>query len=131
VKDSQTCLIHRLLFIVLCDLLCICRSLILDSRILDSSVSIVTRLLAGRPGFDSRQGQGIFVFATACIPGRVPPSLLCNGYRGVKRPGREANHLPPCSAEVKNVWSYASTPPYVFMAWCLVKYKVKSSWSDT
>jgi hypothetical protein len=36
-----------------------------------------------------------------------PPSLLSNGYRwrfppGVKRPGREADHLPPSSAEVKN-----------------------------
>jgi len=23
-------------------------------------------------------------------------------------------------AEVKNVWCYASTPQYAFMAWCLV-----------
>jgi hypothetical protein len=29
---------------------------------------------------------------------------------GVKRPGREANHSPPPSAEVKNAWSYTSTP---------------------
>jgi hypothetical protein len=28
----------------------------------------------------------------------------------VKRPGREADHSPPSSAEVKNEWSYASTP---------------------
>jgi len=27
------------------------------------------------------------------------------------------------SVEVKNAWSYASSPPYVFMSWCLVKYK--------
>jgi hypothetical protein len=26
----------------------------------------------------------------------------------VKRPGREADHSPPCSAEVKNAWSYTS-----------------------
>jgi hypothetical protein len=39
---------------------------------------------------------------------------------GVKRPGREANHLPPSSAEVKNAWSYTSTTQYVFMAWCLI-----------
>jgi hypothetical protein len=37
--------------------------------------------------------------------------------RGVKRPCREADHLPPSSAEVKNAWSYTSTPPYVFMMW--------------
>jgi hypothetical protein len=29
----------------------------------------------------------------------------------VKRPGREAGHSPPSSAEVKNAWSYTSTPP--------------------
>jgi hypothetical protein len=35
---------------------------------------------------------------------------------GVKRPGREADHSPPTSAEVKKTWIYTSTPPYVFMA---------------
>jgi hypothetical protein len=30
---------------------------------------------------------------------------------GVKRPRREADHSPPSSAEVKNEWSYTSTPP--------------------
>jgi hypothetical protein len=30
---------------------------------------------------------------------------------GVKRPGREADHSPPSSAEVKNACSYTSTPP--------------------
>jgi hypothetical protein len=28
---------------------------------------------------------------------------------GVRRPGREADHSHPSSAEVKNVWSYTST----------------------
>jgi hypothetical protein len=27
---------------------------------------------------------------------------------GVKRPGREADHSPPSSAEAKNAWSYTS-----------------------
>jgi hypothetical protein len=35
---------------------------------------------------------------------------------GVNWPGREADHSPPTSAEVKNTWSYTFTPPYVFMA---------------
>jgi hypothetical protein len=30
---------------------------------------------------------------------------------GLKRPGREADHSPPSSAEVKNAWSYTSTRP--------------------
>jgi len=34
---------------------------------------------------------------------------------GVKRPGRKADHSLPSSTEVKNAWSYTSTPPYVFM----------------
>jgi hypothetical protein len=38
----------------------------------------------------------------------------------VKRPGREDDHLPPNSAEVKNAWNYSSTPPYIVMAWCLI-----------
>jgi hypothetical protein len=29
--------------------------------------------------------------------------------------GLEADHSPPSSAEVKNAWSYTSTPQYVFM----------------
>jgi hypothetical protein len=45
----------------------------------------------------------------------------------VKQPGREADHLPPSSAEVKNVWSYTSTPQHVFMAWCLVKQRDNST----
>jgi hypothetical protein len=31
-------------------------------------------------------------------------------FPGVKRPGREADHSPPSSVEVKNAWSYTSTP---------------------
>jgi hypothetical protein len=39
---------------------------------------------------------------------------------GLKRPGREADHSSPSRVEVKNTCRYTSTPPYVFMAWCLV-----------
>jgi hypothetical protein len=31
-------------------------------------------------------------------------------FSGVKRPEREIDHSPPSSAEVKNAWSYTSTP---------------------
>jgi hypothetical protein len=39
-----------------------------------------------------------------------------------------ADHSPPFSAEVKNAWSCTSTPPFVFMAWCMVSVlnKLKS-----
>jgi hypothetical protein len=42
---------------------------------------------------------------------------------GLKRPGREAQHSPSASAEVKNAWSYSSTPQHVFMAWYSVKHR--------
>jgi len=41
-------------------------------------------------------------------------------FPGVKLPGSEDDHSSP-SAWVLNAWSYSSTLPYVFMAWCLVK----------
>jgi hypothetical protein len=37
-------------------------------------------------------------------------------FPGVKRPGREADHSPPTSAAVKEMWIYTSTTPYAFMA---------------
>jgi len=40
----------------------------------------------------------------------------------LKRPEREADHS-PTNAIIKNAWSYASTSPYIFMAWCLIKNK--------
>jgi len=45
---------------------------------------------------------------------RGPSSLLLDGqyssFPGVKWQGHEANHSPPSGAEVKNEWSYTSTP---------------------
>jgi hypothetical protein len=38
---------------------------------------------------------------------------------GEHRPGHEADQSPPPSTEIKKEWSYTSTTPYVFMAWCL------------
>jgi hypothetical protein len=35
----------------------------------------------------------------------------------------EADHSPPSRLEVKNAWRYTSTPPYIFMAWCLIKHR--------
>jgi hypothetical protein len=42
--------------------------------------------------------------------------------RGIKRPGREADHSPPSSAEIK-IRGAILVPPsqYVFMAWCLFR----------
>jgi hypothetical protein len=38
----------------------------------------------------------------------------------VKRPGREADHSPSASAEVKKMWIHTSIPPNAFIAYCLI-----------
>jgi hypothetical protein len=75
---------------------------------------------------ESRQGQGIFLSTTASRPAlgpTQPPIQWVPGVLslGVKQPARQADNLPLSSAEIKDAWSYASTPQYTFMAWCSVK----------
>jgi hypothetical protein len=63
-------------------------------------------------GFDPRQGLGIFLFATGSVAHPAPIQWVTGTLsQGVKRPGCEADHSPPFSAEVKNAWSYTSTHP--------------------
>jgi hypothetical protein len=89
----------------------------------DSVVGIATYYgLDGQGvGVPSSGGVKYFLFSTASRPdlgSTQPPSQRLTGALspGVKRPGRDADHLPPVSAEVKKIWIYTSTPPYVFMA---------------
>jgi hypothetical protein len=50
----------------------------------------------------------------------IPYTMSIGGsFPGVKRQGSEADHLPRTRTEVKKMWTYPSTPPYVFMAWCI------------
>jgi hypothetical protein len=78
-------------------------------------------------GFESRQGQGIFLFTTASRPALEPTQppiqwVLGALSLGVKRPGREADHSPPSTVEVENAWSsIPSLLQYTSMAWCSVK----------
>jgi hypothetical protein len=77
-----------------------------DSR--GGSVSTVTWLRAGRPEFESRQGQGFFSSPPHSDRLCGPPSHLSSGYRedlllGVKWPERESDH--------------------VFTVWFLVQYR--------
>jgi hypothetical protein len=95
----------------------------------------MTRLLAGRLGFDSRQGQGILLFATASRPSLEPTQPTVHLVPGVlslraKRPNRETHHSRASSTEVKITWIYTSSPPYVFIAWCLVKHRYNFTFSS-
>jgi hypothetical protein len=68
-----------------------------------SSVSIVSDLRIGRPGFDPRQGQRIFLLAPAsrlALGPTQPPVQWVPG--GKARPRRDADQSPLSSAEVKN-----------------------------
>jgi hypothetical protein len=78
-----------------------------------------TRVWAGRSRFYSWRRLGIFLIATASGPAlgstQTPMQWIPEAFSfGVKLPGREADHSPPSSAEVKTTWSYTSTPPYAF-----------------
>jgi hypothetical protein len=80
-----------------------------------------------------------FFFVTAFMPAHTSscPTGTGGSFRGVKRPVREAYHSSPSRAEVKNAWSYTSTPqirvhgvvpvaqpspyhiPYNFLSFCV------------
>jgi hypothetical protein len=88
---------------------------------------MVSVVLSDR-GLESRQGVGIYLFTTASRPALGPTQPPIHWVPEVlslrlKRPGREADHLLPSSAEVRNTWSCTSTPKYAFKTWCSVKNK--------
>lgn len=89
---------------------------------------LVARLWAGRTGFFSLQ-SAIFLFVTKSKPAVDPTQPPVQWYRGYfvrcNAASRRTNHSPPSSVEVKNSWSYTSTSTYVFITWCLIKYKGK------
>jgi hypothetical protein len=92
----------------------------------DSSVGVATGWTAGL-----RIPAGVKISSAAQRPNLLwgPPSLLFNGYRrlfprGINRPGREADHLPPSCAEVKNGGAIPPLPHISswHSAW-LIKYR--------
>jgi hypothetical protein len=54
------------------------------------------------------------------MSGATPPLPNTPSWRGAQLKHREDFILP--SVEVKNAWSYTSTPQYVFMVWYFVKH---------
>jgi hypothetical protein len=86
-----------------------------------SSVSTVTRLQTGLPGFDFRLELGFLLLATASRPALGPTHPLLQWVPWVKRSGRNVDHSPPSSAEVRMRGAIPPLPQYVFVAWCLIK----------
>jgi hypothetical protein len=78
--------------------------------------SVSDGLRAGRPG--SITGRGKRYFSSPQRPDRLwgPPG----SFPGVKAAGVRSSA--PTSHQVRGQewWSYTSTPPYVFLAWCLI-----------
>jgi hypothetical protein len=70
--------------------------------------------------FESRWGQEFSLLHVVQTGSGAHPASYPMGtggsFPGVKRQGREADHSPSTSAEVKEMWIYTSTPLYVFMA---------------
>jgi hypothetical protein len=78
----------------------------------------VRGLRAGQPRSRSpspSKGKILLLF-TVSIPVLEPTQPPIQWERGVKRPGREANHSLPTSAKVKKTRINTSIPPYAFMA---------------
>lgn len=81
---------------------------------LSSAVLITTKIRYGREKnrvwISPPQGQYL-------LWGISP--LVFSGYRGLsqvaKWPGCEADHLPSPSTEVKNEWTWNTSPPYIFV----------------
>jgi hypothetical protein len=71
--------------------------------------------------FDSQHMQEIFILqlcSQTLGPFLSPVQWVLDPfYLELKRPGHEAEHLPPSDAEVKNSWSCTSSPTYI----CKVK----------
>jgi hypothetical protein len=63
------------------------------------------------------RSEFVFIVTTNVKPIQLPIQWGSGALSlRVKQPGREADHSPPTSGEIKKIWIYTSTPPYVFMA---------------
>jgi hypothetical protein len=77
---------------------------------------LATAWTIGVLGFDSRRGLGIFLLSTPSRPALGPTNppiqwVLGALSPGIKRPGHEADHSSPSSAEVKEWLALYFHPP--------------------
>jgi hypothetical protein len=110
-------LLLLLLLVVVVVVVVVVLSLLLKNR--DSAMDIATGYRLDDRGDGVRVPAGSIFFSTLSRPVlgfTQPPTQCVTGahFPGVKRPGREADHSPPTSAEVNKMRAYTSA--YVFMA---------------
>jgi hypothetical protein len=79
----------------------------------DSVVGIATGYTLEDREVGVRVSVGYRIFSTSSrtVLGPTQPPIS----PGVKRPGLEADHSSPTSAEVKKIWVYTTILPYAFM----------------
>jgi hypothetical protein len=105
-----------------CDLVSLCRHRLPGPLLNSQGVAVSHSVYWLGYGLDDRGSilsRGWFSYAFHCVSmGSVPylasyPMGTGGSFPGwgIKQPGREADHPPPSSAEVKNVCSYTSTHP--------------------
>jgi hypothetical protein len=85
----------------------------------ESVVGIATGYWLDDRGFGVLVPVWLGIFSTLSRPDLVPtqpPIQWTQGALslGAKRLGREVDHSPPASAEVRKIWIYTSTHPYAF-----------------
>jgi hypothetical protein len=109
-----------------------------STRSRDSSVIIALGYGLNDRRFESRHGLGIFLYATVSRPAPGPTQhpiqwVLGSLSLGVRRPGREADHSPPSSAEIKECVELAirPVPQYAFVVRCSVWNKHRDNFTFT
>jgi hypothetical protein len=112
-----------------CEILMSVRPRTPDRSYCDSAVGIATGYVLDGRGVGVLVPVGARFLSSRRRPGWFwgPPSLLPNGYRGlflrgVKWPGREADHSPPRVPRSRIIGSIHPLSSYVFMAHCLISY---------
>jgi hypothetical protein len=85
----------------------------------DSAIGIATGYGLNDEGYRSSNPSRVknFLFSTSSRltlgPTQPPIQWVLGALSpGVKRQGREADHSPPASAEVKKIWIYTFTPSW-------------------
>jgi hypothetical protein len=91
---------------------------VIKDKSCDSVVGIATDYGLDDRGTGVRDPVESMIFSS---PSRLGPTQSpIQWVPEVLSPRREADHSSPTSAHVKKMWIYTSSPPYAFMAQCLI-----------